>query len=74
MSRLRKSAVELFTPDEHAILARCFGAKPPPSAAHVNVEEAIERFGFTEEPGYRTLVDVAVAFVILENVETRLPQ
>ena len=68
-----KTSVELFTPDEHAIMAQWFGAEPPNSARGINVDEAIARLGFTEEPGYRTLLDVAVAHLVLEIVEKRLP-
>ena len=74
MSRQDTSSVELFTPDEHAILARWFGVEPPGNAKHHKVASAIQSLGFKEEPGYRTLVDVAVAFIVLENAEARLPQ
>ena len=70
MSKDRTNSIELFTPDEHAVLAQWFGVKPPT----INVDEAVARLGFTGQPGYRTLIDVAVAFIVLENVEGRLPQ
>ena len=73
MTKHSKSSVELFTPDEHAILAQWFGVEPPANARGINVDEAIARLGFTEEPGYRTLLDVAAAYIVLENVEKRLP-
>ena len=74
MSKHRTSSVELFTPDEHAVLAQWLGVEPPGNAKRIKVEGAIKRLRFTEEPGYRTLVDVAAAFIVLENAEARLPQ
>ena len=47
---------------------------PKPSREQFAPEEAIARLGFTDEPGYRTRLDVAVAHIVLENVEERLPQ
>ena len=69
-----KTSVELFTPDEHAILAKWFGAEPPASARGINVKDAAARLGLTKEPWYRTLLDVTVAHIVLKNVEGRLPQ
>ena len=71
MAKHSKSSVELFTPDEHAILAQWFGAEPPASSVGIDVDDAIARLGFTEEPGYRTLLDVAVAHIVLEKNASR---
>jgi hypothetical protein len=38
MSKVRRTAVDLFTPDEHAVLARWFEAKPPDVAHDIVVE------------------------------------
>lgn len=48
MSKVRTTAVDLFTPDEHAILAQWFGVEPPDFAQDIVLEEAISRLGFSE--------------------------
>jgi hypothetical protein len=74
MSKRNTNEVDLFTADEYAILARWFGAEPRDEAKSVTVENAINRLGFTEVPAYRTLLDVAVALIVLKKTEPRLPQ
>ena len=74
MSKVRTTTVDLFTPDEHAILASWFGAKPPAFAQDIVVEEAISRLGFDKEPGLYRRIDAAIAFIVLERAEQRLPQ
>jgi len=75
MPKVRTEAVGLFTPDEDAILAKWFGVKSPQSAKGIDIAEAIERLGFDEEPGGPySLLDAAVAFIVLERVEEHLPQ
>jgi hypothetical protein len=72
MSKRNTNEVALFTADEHAILARWFGVEPPGDANSIAVESAIRRLGFAEKPGYRTLLDVAVAFIALETVGAKV--
>lgn len=75
MSRIRTTAVDLFTPDEHAVLAQWFGVEPPNCARDIVVAEAARRLGFSEEPGdYYRLTDAVVAFIVLEGVEKELLQ
>jgi hypothetical protein len=74
MSKIDTTAVDLFTPDEHAILAQWFEVAPPPVARHIGPDAAVSRLGFEEEPGRYRLIDAAVAFIVLEGVEIRLPQ
>jgi hypothetical protein len=74
MPKSRKGAVDLFTSDEHAVLAKWFGVEPPGCAAGINAEDAAGRLGFVERPGFYTLIDAAAAHVVLEKVEDRLPQ
>jgi hypothetical protein len=74
MSQVRTTAVDLFTPDEHATLAEWFWVNPPASAQDIVVDEAISRLGFDKEPGHYRLIDAAVAFIVLERAEQRLPQ
>lgn len=71
-----KTAVDLFTPEEHRILSRWLDTEPSCVEAPPTLEEALERLGFGQElaaPFY-TDVDAAVAFILLESVEKRLPQ
>jgi len=74
MSYTRRSTVDLFTSDEHAVLAEWFGAEPPSFSKDIDADEASNRLGFVERPGHYQLIDPAVAFIVLENVEKRLPQ
>jgi hypothetical protein len=78
MSKVRTTAVDLFTPDEHAILAGWFAdwfrVKTPAFAQDIVVEEAISRLGFDKEAHLYRRIDAAVAFIVLERAEQRLPQ
>ena len=74
MSKARTTAIDLFTPDEHAILAEWFRVKSPVSAQEIVVDEAISRLGFNKEPSHYRPIDAAVAFIVPERVEQRLPQ
>jgi len=71
-----KTAVDLFTPEEHRILSEWLNEKPRCTAEPLTIEVALERLGFGEDlasPLYSD-VDAAVAFIVLEAVEKRLPQ
>jgi hypothetical protein len=74
MSTIRKRSVDLFTPDEHAVLSKWFGVKPPECAKGISPPEAAKRLGFEKTADYRSSIDAAAAFVVLERVEARLPQ
>jgi hypothetical protein len=66
--------VALFTADEHAIIARWLGRKPVLEARGIDPEEALRRLGFSREPNQLyTPLDAAVAHIVLEGVEARLP-
>jgi hypothetical protein len=69
-----RRAVDLFTPDEHTVLARWFNIEPPDSAKDIEPEEAASRLGFNKHPDFYLLEDAVVAFIVLEQVELRLPQ
>jgi hypothetical protein len=69
-----RRAVDLFTPDEHAVLARWFNTEPPDIAKDIEPEEAASRLGFEKHPDFYLLEDAVVAFIVLEQVEQRLPQ
>jgi hypothetical protein len=65
----------IFTPEEHAIFAAWFGVKPPNEVREIEVGEALETLGFTREPnGLYRPIDAAVASILLERVQGRLPQ
>ena len=74
MSKVRTTAVDLFTPDENAILAELFGVKSPAIAQDIVVDEAISRLGFDKQADLYRRIDAAVAFIVLERAEQRLPQ
>jgi hypothetical protein len=69
-----RPAVDLFTPDEHAILAEWFSVKSPALAEDIMVGEAISKLGFDNAPDLYRRIDAAVAFIVLERAEQRLPQ
>jgi hypothetical protein len=71
--RLRVEQDGLFTDVEHALLASWFGQKPPTSAAHIKLDEALAFLGFKKECGPYTRTAAAVAHVVLEAIEHRLP-
>jgi hypothetical protein len=68
-----RRAVDLFTPDEHAILADWFRTKPPGCAQDILLQDAAKRLGFTKEPCHYLLNDAVVAYIVLEQVERQLP-
>jgi hypothetical protein len=72
-SMFRRS-VDLFTPDEHAVLAQWFKTEAPDIAKDIEPEEAASRLGFNKHPDFYLLEDAAVASIVLEQVEQRLPQ
>ena len=74
MSKVRTTVVDLFTPDEHAVLADWFGVKSPAIAQDIPPDEAISRLGFDKRADFYRRIDAAVAFTVLERVEQRLPQ
>jgi hypothetical protein len=74
MSGLRRTAIDLFTADEHAVLARWFDQAPPDFAKHIVPQEAARQLGFAKQPDHYRLIDAAAAFVVLERVERFLPQ
>jgi hypothetical protein len=43
MSTIRKKSVDLFTPDEHAVLSKWFCVKPPECANCISPSEAAEQ-------------------------------
>jgi hypothetical protein len=73
MPRFYRNHVDLFSPDEHAVLANWLGLRPPKSAKGIDPDEAMARLGFEKEPGHYRLIDAVVAFIVLENAEKRLP-
>src|SRR5690349_11554261 len=70
-----KVSVDVFTQDEHAVLADWFRCPPACKLGKVTVDEALERLGFEREPdALYTSSQAAVASIVLESAETRLPQ
>lgn len=67
------NTVDLFTPEEHAVLSAWFGSRPPEVATGIELKDAMARLGFEREPDHYQLIDAVVAFITLEKVEKRLP-
>jgi hypothetical protein len=73
MPRFYRNTVDLFSPDEHAVLADWLGVRPPKLAKGIDPADAMARLGFEKEPNHYRLIDAVVAFIVLENAEKRLP-
>ena len=56
MPYFRRNTVDLFTADEHAVLANWLGVRPPKVAKGIEPDEAIARMGFKTEPHHYRLV------------------
>jgi hypothetical protein len=69
-----RRAVDLFTPDEHAVLAQWLNTEPPEIAKDIEPGEAASRLGFNKHPHFYLLEEAVVASIVLEQVEQRLPQ
>jgi len=70
----QRPQVDLFTPEEHRVLAEWFGADPPAAAAGCALDEALERLGIVEQVHeLYTDAQAAVALIVLEGAEERLP-
>lgn len=69
-----RSTSDLFTPEEHRVLAKWFGVPPPPEAAGCRLGRALARLGVDRrvDPLYRRWAP-AVARIVLEAVEDELP-
>jgi len=69
------SPVDLFTPEEDSIFFEWFRGEVPKDLDLPPISSALERLGLGEGPErpYSNL-DAAVAFIVLEAVEKRLPQ
>jgi len=68
-----RRAVDLFTSDEHAVLADWLRTDPPGCARDILPEDAAKRLGFTKETFHYVLSDAVVAYIVLEQVEQQLP-
>jgi hypothetical protein len=55
MPRFYRITVDLFSPDEHAVLANWLGVRPPKVAKGIEPDEAIARMGFETEPRAMTM-------------------
>jgi hypothetical protein len=51
MPRFYRNHVDLFSPDEHAVLANWLGVRPPKSAKGIDPEDALVRLGFESVAG-----------------------
>jgi hypothetical protein len=63
----------LFTDVEHAVLAKWFGQREPAGAARIELDDALAQLGFEEPCNPYTRSAAAVAHVVLEAIEDRLP-
>jgi hypothetical protein len=66
MSIVRKMSVDMFTPDEHAVLSAWFRRKPPACAKGIGVGDAAARLGFRRKANNYRRIDAAAAFIVLD--------
>lgn len=68
-------SVTLFTAAEHVILAKWLKIESAPEGAAIDPDAALSKVGLTDEPNViYSREDAAVAHILLESVESRLPQ
>ena len=72
-NHLRVDRDGLFTDIEHAVLAKWFRQRKPAAAARINVDDALAQLGFEKRCEPYSRAAAAVAHVVLEPIEVRLP-
>jgi hypothetical protein len=72
-NRLRVDQDGLFTHVEHTVLASWFGQQPPIDSARIKLDDALAQLGFGEDCRPYSQAAAAVAHVLLEAIEDRLP-
>jgi hypothetical protein len=72
-NRPRVAQDGLFTDLEHTVLANWFGQQTPADAAHIKLDDALAQLGFGEPCWPYSQTAAAVAHVLLEAIEDRLP-
>src|SRR5262245_5908263 len=72
-NRLRVDRDGLFTDVEHAVLAKWFRQRKPAGAARIPLDDALAQLGFQKSCEPYSRAAAAVAHVILEAIEERLP-
>lgn len=73
---MSKKTADLFTVEEHVVFANWLKVAPKCDAAVtlVDVDTALEQLGFTGRAGDYKESDAAVAAIVLERIQERLPQ
>ena len=65
----------LFLPEEHRVLSSWLGAEPQSDLPEtLTLQDAFNALGFDSEPTVHSKGDAAVASIVLERVQERLPQ
>ncbi len=72
-NRLRVDHDGLFTEVEHAVLAKWFRQRKVGAAARIALDDALAQLGFQEPCEPYSRASAAVAHVVLEAIEDRLP-
>ena len=68
-------SVDLFTKEEHVIIADWLGVEPKCEASNLpSAWEALETFGFESQASGYSEDDAAVAAIVLERIQETLPQ
>jgi hypothetical protein len=67
-------SVDLFTKEEHAVIADWLGVEPNCNTAVPQTVEALETLGFVGDACGYSEEDAAVAAIILERIQCTLPQ
>jgi hypothetical protein len=72
---MKTNSVDLFTKEEHAILAEWFKTEPKCDAPDIPcLRDALETLGFVGKASLYSEEDAAVAAIVLERIQNTLPQ
>ena len=72
-NRLRVDQGGVFTNVEHMPLASWFGQQPPTDAVRIKLDDALAQLGFGKDCRPYSQTSAAVAHILLEAIEDRLP-
>ena len=72
-NRLRVDRDGLFTEVEHAVLAKWFRRRKPAGVARIELDDALSELGFEQPCEPYSRIAAAVAHIVLEAIEERLP-
>ena len=68
-------SVDLFTKEEHVVISEWFGVEPLCDQRKLpSMSEALDKLGFVGQANARLEEEAAIASIVLERIQKRLPQ